>query len=51
MWKNTIQKTRGYKKKKRSKMIDNLTFKEISFRGMYTLGVNNPDKLYFTSDT
>ena len=29
-------------------MIDNLTFKEISFRGMYTLGV---DKLYFTSDT
>ena len=32
-------------------MIDNLTFKANQFRGMYTLEIDNPSKLYFTSDT
>lgn len=32
-------------------MTNNLTIEANSFRGMYTLGVNDPNKLYFTSDT
>lgn len=32
-------------------MTNNLTTEGNTVRGMYTLGVNDPNKLYFTSDT
>ena len=32
-------------------MEKNLTNKEKNVGGMYTLDVNDPDKLYFASDT